>query len=47
MCELTDVLEVTLLHVHFGERVGGKLAAFTVFYLIANISYAVITVMLF
>ncbi len=38
---------VTLWLVHFAERIGGKLSALTVFNLIANISYAVITVALF
>ncbi len=37
---------VTLSFVHFAERIGGKLATFTVINLIANISYALVTVAL-
>ncbi len=38
---------VTLWLVHFAERTGGRLATFTVFNLLANISYTLITVALF
>ncbi len=34
------------MDVHFAQRIGGKLATFTVVNLMANISYALITVAL-